>query len=108
MYEVAGQTNYWAAWINGLMQGSTNVNSYFIRPAPTLGVNVCNGQYYYFAGDIAEVLIFNRMLTANERTTVNGYLDSRYRLYPGISIISPTNNAVVATGNISLTAAAWE
>ena len=42
-----------------------------------------------------------------KRTTINGYLDSRYRLYPGISIISPTNNAVVATGNISLTATAW-
>ena len=65
MYEVAGQTNYWAAWINGLMQpGSTNVNSYFIKPAPTLGANVYNGQYY-FAGDIAEVPIFNRTLTTD-------------------------------------------
>ena len=67
VYEVAGQTNYWAAWINGLMQpGSTNVNSYFIKPAPTLGANVYNGQYY-FAGDIAEGAdTFNRTLTTDE------------------------------------------
>ena len=103
VYEVAGQTNYWAAWINGLMQGSTNVNSYFIKPAPTLGANVYGGQYY-FAGDIAEVLIFNRTLTTDERTIVNGYLELKYGLVTNTPP-APTNlvaNAI-STSQISLT-----
>jgi hypothetical protein len=33
---------------------------------------------WYFTGDIAEILIFNRELTAGERTIVGAYGTSRY------------------------------
>src|SRR5262249_13852728 len=67
VYEVAAQSGSWTAWINGQMQFTAKATSY--------------GQYWnyyylgttgarFFVGDIAEVLIFNRPLTAMERVTV--------------------------------------
>ena len=99
MYEVAGATNYWSAWINGILQSSTTNNTYGINASPTLGY--VNGNY--FAGDMAEVLIFNRTLTASERLTVNNYLDLKYGL---VTVPATPTNLVattVSTNQISLT-----
>ncbi len=105
VYEVASQGGNWSAWINGVLQSSPTNNTYGINTSPALGL----GNYgYYFAGDVAEVLIFNRTLNASERDTVNGYLNLKYGLVPVVSITSPTNNAIVAAGNIVLMANATE
>lgn len=48
-----------------------------------------------FSGDIAEILVFNRVLTDGECLTVNTYLNGKYSSVPVVSFISPTNNAVL-------------
>jgi hypothetical protein len=58
----------------------------------------------YFSGDVAEILIFNRGLTADERATVNGYLNGKYALVPPVPA-TPTNLAAsaVAPSQVLLT-----
>ena len=104
VYNVTSQNTNWAAWINGtLLYQTTNNTVGFINGSSALGA--C---FWHFAGDIAEVLVFKRALTTDERTTVNGYLNGKYAVMPPIvSIISPANNAVFMTSaNITITAAA--
>ena len=48
----------------------------------------------YFAGDIAEVLIFNRGLTDDERVTVNAYLNGKYGMVP---VLPPTPSNLAAS-----------
>ena len=109
VYEVSSQTNNWAAWINGLLQYQTTSNTVsFGSQALSLGTDIRVSSYgWNFEGDIAEVLVFNRALTAGERTTVNGYLDGKYGLVsPKISITSPANNSFFTDpGNVTITVA---
>jgi hypothetical protein len=60
-----------------------------------------------FKGDIAEVMVFNRALSAGERQKVNGYLDAKYKIVtPKISIINPGQNSLFASPtNIAISAA---
>jgi hypothetical protein len=96
VYEVAGQTNFWAAWINGELQYQTNNNTYRTNATPTLG----SGSGYYFAGDVAEVVIFNRTLSANERDTVNGYLNGKYAV---VTVpMPPTNLTAMAISSTQI------
>jgi hypothetical protein len=97
VYEVAGQTNYWSAWLNGKVQSITTTNTYGTNGSPTLGYSSSSG--YYFAGDVAEVLMFNKVLSSDERDTVNGFLNLKYGLIPQVSITSPTNDAIHAAGS---------
>ena len=100
VYEVASQSGNWSAWINGMLQSSTADNIYGINVYPTLG----NSGPYYFAGDVAEVLVFNRVLSADERDTVNGYLNLKYGLVAKAPT-TPTNlvATAVSASQISLT-----
>ena len=100
VYEVVSQTNNWAAWVNATLLYQTNVNTVLFNGTPTwssagLGVGYpIYGSANYFAGDIAEVLIFNRGLTTDERITVNSYLNGKYGMVPAVPA-TPTN--LVAT-----------
>jgi probable HAF family extracellular repeat protein len=95
LYNVSAMANDWEARINGVLQYQNLNNSvYFWPDTPTLG-----RAYYYFAGDMAEVLIFNRTLASTERQAVNGYLNGKYGLVP-IQPAAPTNlvaNAISPT-----------
>jgi probable HAF family extracellular repeat protein len=106
LYEVAAQSGSWQAWINGILLYQSSANTYGYWNSPTLGSSGSS----YFSGDIAEVLIFNRTLTATERVSVNGYLNGKYGIVPAVptvSLIAPTNNSVFFAGsNIGLVATA--
>jgi hypothetical protein len=92
------QSNNWAAWINGAIQLESTNNTYDYNP----------GSYYlgyaslvdYFDGDVAEMLLFNRTLTLDEKITVGKYLLSKYNLSQytinGLPPGTPTN--LTATG----------
>jgi hypothetical protein len=87
LYEVAASTGNnsdfnWTDWINGhLLTTALIMNSYGTLAIPyDLGCDTLNGPKDYFAGDIAEVLIFNRKLTATERDVAGAYLWSKYNL----------------------------
>ena len=98
IYEVLSQSNNWSAWINGILQYSTNNNTVAFGSAFDIGA-VCAMDGYDapignpFDGDVAEVLIFNQALTAAQRATViTNYLFSKYdiSLNRGILIAAKT------------------
>src|SRR6185369_17296535 len=66
MYNVSGGANQWSAAINGIVQLSTTNNTYGVwGESPLhLGYNRC---FAYLNGDIAEGLIFTRVLSSAER-----------------------------------------
>ena len=122
VYEVSSQQDDWEAWINGnlLYQTSeTGFNTVSFAAAMNLGHTIyeVDDPYdpflysadSYFAGNIGEVLVFNRTLTAGERLAVNNYLNGKYGLTPVISITAPANNAVLmGPTNISISATAGD
>ena len=106
VFEVTSQTNYWAAWINGALQFQTTNNtvSFLKNPIPALGMSKYNTGssivQSYFAGNIAEVMVFNRPLNVDERTAVGGYLFSKYNLsqYAGNTNSPSVPTNLLATG----------
>lgn len=71
-------------------------------------MGVRQGGDFYFNGDIAEVIIYNKVLTAEERTAVANYLTEKYN----ITVVAPTVQASniqfseisLSSLNLSLTA----
>jgi hypothetical protein len=96
IYDVYSQTNDWRAWINGILQYRTTSQAVSFTTGPTLGASGYTGGNNDFAGNIAELLIFNRTLTAGERATVNGYLFAKYGMAPTVPP-APTNLVATAT-----------
>jgi hypothetical protein len=95
VYNVMAQDNDWAAWINGLLQFQATGDSYATWGGSTLGY-----QSFYLNGDIAEILVFDRILTTDERVAVGTYLASKYNLPQYYTVNSsipsvPTNLLVV-------------
>lgn len=107
MYEVAAQSNNWAAWINGVLLFQTSANTVAFSSSPTLSGDYNNiDNPTLFHGDMVEILIFTRVLTADERATVNDYLNGKYGLVlPKIALTSPVNNSILrAPANIPVSA----
>ncbi len=99
LYNVAGKAGELTARINGIVQYSTTINTYGYYTAPVLGV----WSSTYFAGDVAEVLIYSRVLNSDERDAVNTYLNAKYGLVTNAPA-APTNltASAVSTTQISL------
>lgn len=99
LYNVMSQDGDWAAWINGLLQFQTTDNSY----GPNNNLITLGHQYSgYFAGEVAEILVFDRKLTSGERVTVGTYLASKYGLSEYYTVNgsvprAPTNFIAVGT-----------
>ena len=101
IYNVLTKPGEWTSRINGVVHFSRNSNTpQFISSAVRLGLS---DSANYFAGHIAEVLLYARALNANERFAVGAYLSQRYSLItnaPG----APTNLVAyaVATNQIAV------
>jgi hypothetical protein len=82
IYNVSSQANDWKARLNGLLISSTAANAVGDRGS---NIDVYLGGYGYqnggFAGDIAEIIVYNQVLTQAQRDTVNTYLGIKYGLY---------------------------
>lgn len=86
LYNASSQSGYWASRINGVLLFASSTNTVSWSSSPVLGP---------LNGDIAEVLIYNRVLSSTERQAVGRYLASKYQL-PNISTpVAPT--ALTAT-----------
>lgn len=76
-----------------------------LRTGPYLGVQYGGGSGFY-AGQIAEMLLYNRALTKAERLAAEGYLFSRYGFGVSQPVINPGSSVVSGVSQaISITAA---
>ena len=94
LYDVSSQTNDWSARVNGVLQSRSLVNTYSFQTSLALGYNFNTA---YFAGDVAELMIFNRVLSVSEREVVNSYLNSKYAVVTNVPAV-PAGLAAYAIG----------
>ena len=79
LYNVVSAPAEWSARLNGVIHYTSATNTVGFRSAPVIGAN----QGYYsggFRGDIAELIIYDHALTAQERENVASYLNFKYAL----------------------------
>ncbi|OAM91858.1 hypothetical protein AW736_26520 [Termitidicoccus mucosus] len=91
VFNVSSEAGEWIARINGAMQHRAISNTVTWNTSPLLGSN----GIYYFDGDIAEVLVFDEVLSEAERVTVQDYLVGRHRL-------AGTNGTLAAPGSLTV------
>ena len=79
VFNVTSTSTEWTARFNNAVQFTTISNTVGFRTNPILGLG---SSYFpsYFAGDIAEVIVYNRALSASERDSIYSYLGSKYAL----------------------------
>ena len=92
VYNISADTTTWTLRLNGTVQSAVAQSGLAFSSSPVLGRGAAN---YYLQGDIAEVVAYDRVLTAAERTALQSYLGSKY----GIATppAAPALNATVAT-----------
>lgn len=78
VYEVQSTSGAWANYLNGKLQLARATNVLGFYNPPQLGGNLLWPNFYY--GDWAEVIFYDRILSANERALLVGYLNGRYGL----------------------------
>jgi len=95
VYEVSSSdTGHWEMWLDGVSQFTTYTNVAGFTGSITLGGSdageIESGGYDYpvyafFTGDIAEMIIYNRVLTKSEKEAVRRYVGIKY-LLPGMDV----------------------
>jgi probable HAF family extracellular repeat protein len=95
IYNVSTKAGEWTARVNQVLQYTSTANTVGFATAPTLGYSASA----YFEGDIAELLIYDRVLNSAERTAISGYLTRRYAI-AGLIPATPSN---LVAGAISST-----
>jgi hypothetical protein len=93
LYNVASRAGLWTARLNGITAHTRADHAVSFPSDPLLSLN-----YDSFSGDIAELLIFKRVLTDAERATIEKYCDSRHSaVMPTIAITNPTPASFLVT-----------
>lgn len=97
-------------YLNGQAIGSGEIRATLVDGGTALKIGSRDDFVTKMKGDIAELLIYDRSLTANERSALVNYLQTKYGIVnqpPTINITSPANNATLtAPTSINLTATA--
>jgi len=75
LYNVSSSSSEWTQRINGLVNYDRLGNTVSFRATPVLGM-ASSG--VHFTGDIAEVIVYDHVLTPQEKETVGFYLNSKY------------------------------
>jgi methionine-rich copper-binding protein CopC len=104
---ISSSASAWEMSINGTSQGVQS-GAYAAGGALVIGNGSSGGG---LNGDIAEVILYNRVLTASEANHVGAYLAQKYSLPitfdttpPSISTLSPADNATGAAVGANLVA----
>jgi hypothetical protein len=79
VYNVASSATEWTNRIDGVVQLTANQNTVYFNAAPQIGVSTTYAGYN-FKGDIAEILVYDTVLTAAQRQAVQNYLNIKYGL----------------------------
>ena len=80
IYEVSAQNGSWSNSLNGAPYLAQSTNAVAFNSNPSLGYS---GNLRYgnaFQGDIAEILVFDHVLSSAERSVVQSYLSQRYAI----------------------------
>jgi hypothetical protein len=82
LYNVTSANNSWRYLFNGGLHFSTTSNTYnaTFGSAPTIALDQAGGTYS-FRGDIAEIIVYNSVLSESDRLAVSEYLRAKYTLY---------------------------
>ena len=80
LYNVSATSNSWTARLNKTQLFTTATNT-FSQEERTIGRSVgSNAVFYYFNGDISELIVYNSVLSANDRTSIENYLYQKWGL----------------------------
>ena len=121
LFAVESSSSRWEMLINGSGGGANNSGTHRAGDEYRIGMPDSNppsaggAEGKWLNGDIAEIIIFNQALTAEERNQVGFYLDNKYNLNtpytppanfsPTVSITAPTNGATyTAPATVNITA----
>jgi len=85
IYSVYSQNNDWKIFCNGteFYSDSSNVYSNAVANSTSLYIGMQNnaGTNQIFKGKVAEVVVYNRVLTTPQRQQVEAYLNTKYAIY---------------------------
>jgi hypothetical protein len=96
LYNASSQPAGWAARINGKVLFATNASYCQMQTAPTIAYAGSDASFArYFDGDIAEIMLFDRVLSTDERDAVGAYLNLKYNF---LTNVPPTPDSLTATG----------
>jgi hypothetical protein len=98
IYNVAAESNLWRGRLNGPVRQLLTSNSVAFSGIPWLGRS-SQGASEPFAGNIAELIAFRRVLSLNEQKTVRDSLAVRYAVTLELPHI-PANLALVRTNTV--------
>jgi hypothetical protein len=76
IYNAVSTPSKWTNRLNGILNYTTSVNTVGFSNSPQIGLS----QYYFFAGDIAELIVYDHALDVNEETAVQKYLSVKYTI----------------------------
>ena len=101
LYNVSAQPGQWLAQIDGITVASSGGNAVAFGSTPTLGSDYWGD--CFFDGDIAEIIVYENALTADQRAAVGAYLQGKYAIVPApasptsltVTVISPTETSLV-------------
>ena len=99
LYNTSSQSGSWIARFNGVEGYLSTSNSVQFTSSPSLGKG--------FVGDIAEVIAYNRVLSAVERVSVETYLNAKYGILGNVSIPKAPLGVVIISASTSQVSLAW-
>jgi len=102
LFNVSAQSGQWTGRIDGVTLLNSTTNTVSFNSSPLLGSNGSNP----FDGQIAEVIVYNSVLNAAQRTTVGQYLQGKYNL-PGIAVPANPTNLIVNPLSATETSLVW-
>jgi hypothetical protein len=76
IYNVSSKTNEWVARFDGLEEHGETSNTVAFSANPLIG----HSNSENFAGDMAEIIIYDNVLTPSDRKATENYLGSKYAL----------------------------
>jgi len=91
IYNVSASAGSWIDRFDGGLNYQTTTNTVAFSTSP----QISRTAFSKFNGDIAEILVYDHVLTSAERLTVNTYFNAKYNI-SGVTLSTPTNLSAVA------------